>query len=124
MSSSEENTLTKEQAKALSEHIWNNPAKKDFVLGVTATISGRRPGLKNDQEQFPKINDLGLAQIKTPTLLVHGTADTDVTPDYSEHALANIPGAELIHVQNGTHLALWTDPTSDEVQSRVIQFLR
>jgi pimeloyl-ACP methyl ester carboxylesterase len=73
--------------------------------------------------QFPKLA-LDLARITTPTLLVHGTADTDVKPEYSEHALAQIPGAEILRVKDGTHVAAYTDPTSDDVHARIAQFLR
>src|SRR6476661_1616306 len=66
---SEEGDLTKEQAHALTEHIWNDEIKRNFVLAVSATISGRHDGLNNDQTQFPKIGDLGLSSISTPTLL-------------------------------------------------------
>ena len=49
MSVTEEADLTKEQAKELSEHIWNDEGKRDFVLAVSGTISGRKAGLNNDR---------------------------------------------------------------------------
>jgi pimeloyl-ACP methyl ester carboxylesterase len=124
MVASEEGDLTKEQAHALTEHVWNDEVKRDFVLKVSATISGRHDGLKNDQEQFPKIGDLGLSSISTPTLLVHGTADSDVHPDQSEHALEQLPNGELLRVDAGTHLCVWTDPTSDDIQARIVAHLK
>jgi pimeloyl-ACP methyl ester carboxylesterase len=124
MVASEEGDLTKEQAHALTEHIWNDDAKRDFVLKVSATISGRHDGLKNDQEQFPKIGDLGLSSISTPTLLVHGAADSDVHPDQSENALEQLSNSEILRVENGTHLCVWTDPTSDDIQARIIAHLK
>jgi pimeloyl-ACP methyl ester carboxylesterase len=119
MVASEEGDLTKEQAHALSEHIWKDETKREFVLRVSATISGRHDGLKNDQAQFPKIGDLGLSSVSTPTLLVHGTADSDVHPEQSENGVKELPNAELMGVENGTHLCVWTDPTSDEIQERI-----
>jgi pimeloyl-ACP methyl ester carboxylesterase len=124
MVASEEGDLTKEQSRALTEHIWNDEAKRDFVLKVSATISGRHDGLKNDQEQFPKIDDLELWSISTPTLLVHGTADSDVHPDQSEYGLEHLPNSEILRVQNGTHLCVWTDPNSDEIQASIIAHLK
>jgi pimeloyl-ACP methyl ester carboxylesterase len=121
---SEEGELTKEQARSLTEHIWNDEAKRDFVLEVSATISGRHDGLKNDQKQFPEIGDLGLSTVSTPTLLVHGTADSDVHPDQSENALEHLPNAEILRVQDGTHLCMWTDPTTDEIQARITAHLK
>ena len=119
MSVTEESDLSKEQAKELSEHIWNDEEKRDFVLAVSSTIGGRKAGLNTDREQFPEIADLELEKISVPTLLVHGTADTDVHPDQTEHAAQHIPNAEVIRVQNGTHLCVWTDPTSPDIQERI-----
>ena len=124
MVASEEGYLTKEQAHALTEHIWNDETKRDFVMKVSATISGRHDGLKNDQKQFPEISNLGLSGISTPTLLVHGTADSDVHPDQSENAVQLLPNAEILRVENGTHLCVWTDPTSDDIQARIIAHLK
>jgi pimeloyl-ACP methyl ester carboxylesterase len=120
----EEGDLTKEQAKELSAQIWDDPVKRDFVLTLSETVTGRRAGLENDRAQFPEIGDLGLASITAPTLLVHGTVDTDVAPEHSERALAEIPGATTHRIETGTHIAAWTDPTAAEVQARVVAHLR
>jgi pimeloyl-ACP methyl ester carboxylesterase len=123
MSVAEEGDLTKEQAKELSEHIWNDEDKRDFVLAVSATISGRKAGLNNDREQFLQIGDLELGKIRVPTLLVHGTADSDVWPDQTENAAEHIPHAEVIRVKNGTHLCTWADPASADIQERIAAVL-
>lgn len=120
----EEGDLTKEQAKELTDQIWDDPVKRDFVLTMSETVTGRRAGLKNDSAQFPMIDDLGLSSITTPTLLVHGTVDTDVPPEHSDRALAAIAGATIHRIENGTHIAVWTDPTADEVQAAVVAHLR
>lgn len=125
MLASEEGDLTKEQVKALSTHIWEDEAKRAFALDLMASISGdRKAGLKNDQHRFPHLGDLGLASVAAPVLLVHGTADSDVPPEQSDHALAALPHAELLPVADGTHVATWTDPTSADVQARVAAHLR
>jgi pimeloyl-ACP methyl ester carboxylesterase len=54
---------------------------------------------------------------------VHGTVDTDVPPEYSDFALEHIAGAEILRVEHGTHIATWTDATSDEIQRRIIDFI-
>jgi pimeloyl-ACP methyl ester carboxylesterase len=54
---------------------------------------------------------------------VHGTVDTDVPPEYSDAAAKRITNAELVPVEKGTHLAVWTDPTSDELQARIAAHL-
>jgi len=119
----EEGDLTKEQAAALAEQIWNDPVKREFVLELSNTVAGRKVGLKNDAAQFPHL-DLDLGSVTVPTLLVHGTVDTDVPPEHSERALAEIGGAEILRVADGTHVCAWTDPTTDEIHSRVVGFLR
>lgn len=125
MLATEEGDLTKEQARTLVEHIWDEPAKRAFVLELTATVSGgRTKGFANDRRQFPLIDDLGLAGIATPTLLVHGTVDSDVPPEHSEHAAATLPDNELLRVTDGTHISTWTDPTSADIQARIVEFLR
>ena len=75
-------------------------------------------------ESFPQIGDLGLSSIRVPTLLVHGTADADCPPEHSEHALSQIPGAEILRVTDGTHVCVWTDYTTDDIQARIARFLR
>lgn len=125
MTAKEEGDLTKEQVRELSAHIWDDQAKRDFVLAWMGTVTGaRKAGFENDRKQFPQLDGLDLASITSPTLLVHGTADADVPPDHSEHALGQVPAAEILRVENGTHVAAWTDPTSDEIQARIATFLR
>ena len=105
----EEGTLSRTEAKELTEHIWEHEDKRDFVLALSATLSGRRAGLKNDHRRFPDL-DLPLGSVGVPTLLVHGTVDTDVPPEHSERALHAVDGAEIVRVEKGTHLCVWTDP--------------
>jgi pimeloyl-ACP methyl ester carboxylesterase len=119
-----EGDLSKAQLKELTEQIWDDDTKRDFVLTLAGTVAGRKQGLHNDHAQFPQIGDLGLGSITTPTLLVHGTVDADVPPDYSDHAAEHIAGAELLRVENGTHIAAWTDQTSATIHERIVGFLR
>jgi pimeloyl-ACP methyl ester carboxylesterase len=119
----EEGRLSKADASALFAHVWEHPEKRDFVLELSATVSGRKSGLKNDHARFPELGDLELEKIQAPTLLVHGTVDTDVPPSHSDDAQRRIPGADLLPVANGTHLATWTDPTSDQLQTRIVDHL-
>ena len=64
-----------------------------------------------------------LRGVKCPVLLVHETADLDVPIGHSERAKEHIAGAEILTVEDGTHIAVWTDPTSEEVQARITSFL-
>jgi len=119
----EEGKLSRTEAKELTEHIWDHEDKRDFVLALSATLSGRRAGLKNDQRHFPDL-DLPLGSVGAPTLLVHGTVDTDVPPEHSERALRAVAGAEIVRVDRGTHLCVWADPASQGIQARIVDHLR
>lgn len=122
----EEGDLDKHQLKELVAHIWEDEDKRAFTLALSELVTGpeRHAGLKNDQAQFPKLDDLGLEGVEAPVLLVHGTADADVSHEQSEHAAAKLPHAELLDIADGTHVAVWTDPTSAAVQGRIVSHLR
>jgi pimeloyl-ACP methyl ester carboxylesterase len=119
-----EGDLSKEQLRELTETVFDDDARRDFVVSLAVVVAGRKRGLDNDRKQFPAIGDLELGRIRTPTLLVHGDADSDVPPVYSNDALAAIDGAQLLRVEHGTHIAAWTDPTCDSIQARITGFLR
>jgi pimeloyl-ACP methyl ester carboxylesterase len=122
-----EGALTKEQLEARTREVLGDEAKTRFVLDVDATVSYRKPrkaGLDNDFEQFAAIETLHLEDIRAPALIVHGTVDTDVPPDHGDHAAAAIPGAELLPMETGTHLCLYTHPDAWAAQARAVEVLR
>jgi pimeloyl-ACP methyl ester carboxylesterase len=101
--------------------VCSKPPPPEYVEGWRGKFYD---GLKNDRAQFSEIGGLGLSSITTPTLLVHGTADSDVRPDQGENGLEHVPTSEVLRVQDGTHLCGWTDPTSDEIQARIVAHLK
>lgn len=115
---------------ALDDHVravLADPVRRAFVLGLAGTgnTSGaHRPGWRNDLRVLGAVDDLGLRDVRTPTLLVHGDADTDVLPTHSARALAELPGAELLTLPGGTHFALWDHRDAEAVQDRVRAHLR
>ena len=122
-----EGELSKAELEALVNAVWADPAKRRFVLELAATVSwrgARKPGLDNDMACFAAIDDLELEHIQVPTLLVHGRADTDCPPQHSESAARRIPGAQLLWIERGGHLAMFTDPDSDTIQARIAEFLQ
>jgi len=107
--------------------VFADPVKRDFVLALGPTTDQdktRRTGYRNDLDQFARITSLELEKITAPTLVVQGSADSDVAPAYSAFAAASIPGAELLTLDTGTHLALFTHPAAAAAQARVVEFLR
>lgn len=121
-----EGDLSKAQLEERAEEVFADEDKRRFVLDLAQTVThrGREAGLDNDWERFAAITSLELEGVQAPTLLVHGSADTDVPPAHSDHALAAIPGAERVTLEGGTHLAFFTHPDSAEVQRRALDLLR
>lgn len=120
---SAEGDLTREQLKELTEQVFDDADKRDFVVAFAGTISGRKTGVDNDVKQLAAITDLGLNRITAPALLVHGAVDTDVEPENSDYARERIPGAELLTIDKGTHLAVWTATEAEQIQSKIADFL-
>jgi pimeloyl-ACP methyl ester carboxylesterase len=121
-----EGDLTKEQLAQRVEEVLADPAKRDLALALGPTAvpdAHRKAGYHNDLEQFAAITSLELEKITVPTLVVQGTADSDLPPAQSAFAVETIPGAELLTLDTGTHLALYTHPDSAAAQARVVDLL-
>ncbi|AEA28488.1 alpha/beta hydrolase fold protein [Pseudonocardia dioxanivorans CB1190] len=122
----DEGDLTPDQVAQRVDEILADPAKQRFVtdLGPTALPDGRRrAGYRNDLDRFAEITTLELEKITVPTLVVQGTADADLPPEHSWYAARTIPGAELLSLDTGTHLALYTHPDAAAAQTHVVEFL-
>lgn len=121
-----EGKMDNRDLKALQDHVIQDSVKKQFVLDLAATITthDRSQGLTSDQQQFAASADLELGMISVPVLLVHGTLDSAVPLDHSKLAKDEIQGAEYIEIERGGHIGVWTDPTTNEVQGKIVEFLR
>ncbi|WP_416395753.1 MULTISPECIES: alpha/beta fold hydrolase [unclassified Curtobacterium] len=114
---------------ALRAHVHGvlrDPDRRSFVVDLAGTgnTSGpHRAGWEADVRNLGAIEDLALAEVRVPTLLVHGEADTDVDPSHSARAAATVPGAELVTVPGGTHFALWDHREARALQARVREHL-
>lgn len=121
-----ESSLSGDALKARVAEIRADPAKLDFVLALGPTASQtkeRRAGFDNDLAQFAAIESLELHRITAPTLVVQGSADADVTADYSGYAATTIPGARRLDLAGGSHLALYTHPDAADAQRQVVEHL-
>ncbi|RTL63368.1 MAG: alpha/beta hydrolase [Pseudonocardiaceae bacterium] len=121
-----EGDLTKEQLDQRVAEVFADPVKRDFVLALGPTAEQdktRRVGFRNDIDLFAQITTLELEKIIAPTLVVQGTADADLPPEHSYHAAKTIPGTELLTLDTGTHLGLYTHPDAAAAQQRVVDFL-
>jgi pimeloyl-ACP methyl ester carboxylesterase len=122
-----EGDLTDEQLKERTKHVMADPDKSDFALGMALTVSTRAErhgGYENDLARLAEIDSLGLETITVPTLLIQGTVDIDVPPEYSRFAADTIPGAELVEIELGTHLGLYLSDDAAAVQKHVCDHFR
>jgi 2-hydroxy-6-oxonona-2,4-dienedioate hydrolase len=99
-----------------------SPTDKEYaneVLDVMLPMSLRWEGILLDQSrQIGK--DLPLTQIQIPTLVIHAQDDTLVTLSHGEYSARQIPGAELITLEDGGHFLLGHN---EEVYKSVTGFL-
>lgn len=119
----EEGDLPKDGGKELVHAIWEDKARREWVLRWVATVTGdRKAGFNNDRKQFEAI-DLDLAKVAAPVLLVHADTDSDVPYEYSTYALEHLSNAELLTIANGTHISVWTGPDDVQARERIIAHL-
>lgn len=88
--------------------------------GIADRFDARLDGTRNDIETT-RVRDYPLADVRVPTLVVHGTADRVVPVAHGVALAARIPGAESLIVPDGEHVALFTH--RDEIRTRVAAFL-
>jgi pimeloyl-ACP methyl ester carboxylesterase len=101
-----------------------DPARLSNLLDVAAASlangSLRRVGMENDQAQFAALKPIAYREIAAPALLVHGTDDTLVPLSHAEAAAREIPGAELLRLQDGDHFISVSRP--EDYLPRLLDF--
>ena len=98
------------------------PLLTALLMSTSDRMALRLPGTKNDIA-VTRSTIYPLEQIAVPVLVVHGTGDRLVP--FTQHAkslAARVPGAELLAIDGGEHVAIFTHRT--EVRARVTRFLR
>ena len=63
----------------------------------------RADGLANDEEQFDAL-DLPLADIRVPTLAIHGTADAAVPVEHARFLADRVPNAQMHLIEGADHM--------------------
>lgn len=123
-----ESTLNHQEITERAKHVVQDEDKLAFLRFLMMTMSERfdqrQAGVHNDLLQMAAIERLPLATVACPTLIVHGTADKDVTPSHAEYAHAAIPGAELYWLQGGSHTGFWTGDDAYPAQEYALAWLR
>ena len=89
-----------------------DPVISRFAAGVIDSLvpTGRRAvGHANDREQFAHIQELAFGAIGCPTLILHGTNDTDVPIAHAEYAHSRIAGSEFVKFEGADHSMITTE---------------
>ncbi|MHA2229765.1 MAG: alpha/beta fold hydrolase [Candidatus Thorarchaeota archaeon] len=94
---------------------------KRFVR-TTCPMSPRMIGFNNDLKLLQQVSFTNLEAIKCPTLVVHGTADGDVSFSNAEFAASSIPNAKLYSLENIGHM-VWLGEHVSKMNSELIRFL-
>jgi len=81
----------------------------------------RISGTENDIRQSRMEMDYPLEQIASPTLVVHGTKDSMVPFFQAQSLAARVPGARLLAIEGGEHVAIFTNLS--QVRERTTCFL-
>ena len=84
-------------------------------------MSIRRLGVKNDYEQFAKLN-IPYDEILSPTLIIHGDEDKNVDIAHAQHAHKSIKGSSLYIVKEGDHMMHATHP--EEIEGQLARFIK
>jgi pimeloyl-ACP methyl ester carboxylesterase len=79
------------------------------LVGTLVPMEVRRVGVENDATQIKNLQRYPLERIDTPTLIVHGDADTTVPYAHALEAAGTIPNARLLTIKGGTHETLFAD---------------
>ena len=80
----------------------------------------RDSGMSNDLMQYSNLS-LPIDKISAPTLIIHGTADTNVNFSHGELLATTIPNAKFHVIEGGDHMMPFTH--EEEVQEVIAEFL-
>ena len=80
----------------------------------------RQAGHRNDSLQFDDLVVPDLAAIRCPTLVLHGTADTNVPIAMGELVASGIPDAEMVRFEDADHFMILSH--AEEVMGALFDF--
>ncbi len=83
-------------------------------------LSLRKDGWENDKDKFKDLS-LPLNEIKSPTLIVHGTKDINVDMRHAKKAFQEISKSELYVVEGGDHYMSFSH--DEEIEKIISNFI-
>jgi pimeloyl-ACP methyl ester carboxylesterase len=102
-------------------HPEAGPLLRALSDSVLDRLARRLPGTINDTALYAALaQPWRLAGIAVPTLVVHGAADRVVPFSHAKAVADTVPGAELLALADGDHVALFTH--LDAIRARVAAF--
>jgi pimeloyl-ACP methyl ester carboxylesterase len=109
-------------ARTLADPIAG-PLLRELQSSTLRRLSERLPGTLNDIDQFSSISPISAARIGIPMLVIHGNADRVVPFAHGQHVGASAPNAELVAIDGGGHVSLFThlDPIRTKVRAFIAQ---
>jgi pimeloyl-ACP methyl ester carboxylesterase len=120
-------SLDKHELGKRVKEIVGDEDKLAFVDFLFKTMSQdydrRKAGVDNDFAIAEEIDKLPLSNIKCPTLIIHGDADT-LPISHAEYAYEAIPGSDLFPIKGGSHIGFWVAPTALEAQEFAVKWLK
>jgi pimeloyl-ACP methyl ester carboxylesterase len=99
----------------------SGPLLQALQLSTLDRMPRRLPGTNNDVATTRRDLLLDLERIAVPVLVLHGTQDRVAPFAQGKAMAARIPGAELLAIEGGDHVAIFTH--RDQARARVTRFL-
>jgi pimeloyl-ACP methyl ester carboxylesterase len=95
---------------ALRARIAGTPEKLEVIKAVVFAppMSRRRAGFNNDMSHFRGLPDYPMEEIRVPTFVMHGTADSVVPHEHGETVARRVPDAQILRIDGGGHLCVVT----------------
>jgi len=109
-----------QRARTLS-HPEAGPLLRALQASTGDRMAERLAGTENDVAVTRGNLQLPLERIQAPLLAVHGTDDELAPFEHGRELAARVPGAELLALAGGRHVAIYTH--LEEVRARVAAFL-
>jgi pimeloyl-ACP methyl ester carboxylesterase len=94
---------------------------RELQLSTLEHMAARMPGTENDIQQSRRPFSYSYERVGAPVLVIHGTEDEAVPFAHAEALASRLPNAELLAIDGGRHVSLFTH--LDVIRSRVRSFL-